>query len=81
MPIDAQRVWDRCQALARHSEQPDGLTRVYRSPEQRAANELGISMRDALAAADLDFERVGDAAHRPGDVLARLIEHFTPPHP
>jgi allantoate deiminase len=40
MPIDAQRIHDRCTALARHSEQPDGLTRVFLSPEQRAANEL-----------------------------------------
>ena len=39
MPIDARRVWDRCEALACHSEQPDGLTRVYLSPEQRAVNE------------------------------------------
>ena len=30
----------RCAALARHSEQPNGLTRVFLSPENRAANEL-----------------------------------------
>src|SRR5215203_400781 len=40
MPLDAQRVWDRCDMLARYSERPDALTRVYLSPEQRAVNEI-----------------------------------------
>jgi len=46
--IDARRICDRCEALARHSQQPDGLTRVYLSPEQRAVSELVQDwMRDA----------------------------------
>ena len=32
----ASRILERCEALARCSEQPGGLTRVYLSPEQRA---------------------------------------------
>jgi allantoate deiminase len=40
MTIDARRMAERCEALARHSEQPDGLTRVALSTEQRAANDL-----------------------------------------
>ena len=45
----------RCEELARLSEQPDGLTRVYLSPEQRAANELVLGwMREAGMSARLD---------------------------
>jgi len=40
MTVNAQRILDRCDALARHSEQPDGLTRVFLSPEQHAAGAL-----------------------------------------
>jgi allantoate deiminase len=44
----AQRIWNRCEELARHSEQPDGLTRVFLSKEQRSAGELVMSwMREA----------------------------------
>jgi len=44
----ASRILERCEALARCSEQPGGLTRVYLSPEQRAANTLVLEwMRDA----------------------------------
>ena len=44
----ASRILGRCEALARCSEQPGGLTRVYLSPEQRAANTLVLEwMRDA----------------------------------
>jgi allantoate deiminase len=53
--IDARRIYDRCQALARHSEQPDGLTRVFLSPEQRAADDLVLGwMREAGMEARLD---------------------------
>src|SRR5436190_4040862 len=53
--VDAQRIYDRCQALAAHSEQPDGLTRVYLSREQRAVNALVQGwMRDAGMTARLD---------------------------
>src|SRR3989440_6789539 len=38
--LDPARIMQRCDALARHSELPGGLTRVYLSPENRAANEL-----------------------------------------
>ena len=45
----------RCDALARHSELPGGLTRVYLSDEQRAANELVLGwMREAGMDARLD---------------------------
>jgi allantoate deiminase len=53
--LSAQRIWDRCEALARCSEQPDGLTRVFLSPEQRAANDLVLGwMREAGMSARLD---------------------------
>jgi len=46
---------ERCDALARHSELAGGLTRVYLSPEQRAANELVLGwMREAGMSARLD---------------------------
>jgi allantoate deiminase len=52
---NAQRIWDRCEALARISELPGGLTRIFLSPEQRLANELVLGwMRDAGMAARLD---------------------------
>jgi len=51
----ATRIWDHCEALARCSEQADGLTRVFLSPEQRAVNERVLSwMRDAGMQAQLD---------------------------
>jgi allantoate deiminase len=51
----AARILERCNALARCSEQPDALTRVYLSPEQRAANALALEwMRDAGMTARLD---------------------------
>ncbi len=50
-----RRIWDRCEALARCSEEPDALTRVFLSPEQRAANELVLAwMREAGMSARLD---------------------------
>ena len=51
----AARILERCDALARCSEQPDGLTRIYLSPEQRAASTLVLQwMRDAGMSARLD---------------------------
>ena len=45
----------RCEELARHSELPGGLTRVYSSPEQRQANERVLGwMREAGMSARLD---------------------------
>ena len=46
--LDPSRIMQRCDALARHSELPGGLTRVFLSPENRAANELVLGwMREA----------------------------------
>jgi allantoate deiminase len=51
----AARILERCDALARCSEQPDGLTRVYLSPEQRAASTLVLRwMADAGMQVRLD---------------------------
>ncbi|MGI9024483.1 MAG: allantoate amidohydrolase [Burkholderiaceae bacterium] len=51
----ALRIWEHCEALARCSEQADGLTRIFLSMEQRAASELVLGwMRDAGMSARLD---------------------------
>src|SRR5208283_485259 len=51
----ARRILERCDALARCSEQGDGLTRVYLSAQQRAANALVLSwLQDAGMSARLD---------------------------
>jgi allantoate deiminase len=51
----AARIWDHCEALARCSEQPEALTRIFLSEEQRAANELVSGwMRDAGMSVKLD---------------------------
>jgi allantoate deiminase len=51
----ALRIWEHCEALARCSEAPDKLTRVFLSSEQRAANELTLGwMREAGMSAGLD---------------------------
>jgi allantoate deiminase len=51
----ALRIWEHCEALARCSEAPDKLTRVFLSSEQRAANELTLGwMREAGMNAKLD---------------------------
>ena len=53
--LAAQRVWDQCDALARHSELPGGLTRVFLSPQQREVNALVLAwMREAGMHARLD---------------------------
>ena len=53
--LDPRRIMQRCAELARHSEQAGGLTRVYLSREQAAANELVLGwMREAGMAARLD---------------------------
>jgi allantoate deiminase len=49
------RIVERCETLARCSEQPGGLTRVYLSPEQRAVNALVLDwMSEAGMVARLD---------------------------
>src|SRR6185503_20034689 len=61
--LSAARIMQRCDALARHSELAGGLTRVFLSPENRAANELVLGwMREAGMAAKLDA--IGNVAGR-----------------
>jgi allantoate deiminase len=53
--VSAERIWDRCEQLARLSEAPGQLTRVFLSREQAAANELVLEwMRAAGMAARRD---------------------------
>jgi allantoate deiminase len=53
--LSAERIMQRCDALARHSELEGGLTRVFLSPQNRAANELVLGwMREAGMEARLD---------------------------
>jgi allantoate deiminase len=53
--LDPSRILQRCDALARHSELPGGLTRVFLSPQSRAANEAVLGwMREAGMQARLD---------------------------
>ena len=53
--LSAERIMQRCDALARHSELPGGLTRVFLSPESRAASEAVLGwMREAGMQAHMD---------------------------
>jgi allantoate deiminase len=53
--LSAQRIWDHCEALARLSELDGGLTRVFLSAEQKAANALVLGwMAEAGMSARLD---------------------------
>ncbi|MGH8681075.1 MAG: allantoate amidohydrolase [Burkholderiales bacterium] len=53
--VGADRIWDRCEQLARCSELPGKLTRVFLSEEQAAASELALGwMREAGMAARRD---------------------------
>src|SRR5258708_40141962 len=68
--LSAGRILQRCDALARHSELPGGLTRVYLSPENRAANDLVLGwMREAGLAA-----RVGASGHLVGRYEGSLAD-------
>jgi allantoate deiminase len=61
--LDPGRILQRCEALARHSELPGGLTRVFLSPESRAATDQVLGwMREAGMQAKLDA--IGNAAGR-----------------
>lgn len=61
--LDPARILERCDALARHSELPEGLTRVFLSPEARAASDQVLGwMREAGMQAELDA--IGNAAGR-----------------
>jgi len=60
--ISGERVMARLDALARHSAQPDGLTRLYLTLEHRAAaDEVMGWMREAGMTAD----RSGGQRDRP----------------
>ena len=78
--LQPQRIWDRCEALGRLSEQKDGLTRVFLSAEQAQANELVLAwMREAGMAARLDA--IGNCAgryegERPGLACLMLGSHL-----
>ena len=61
--LDPARIMQRCEALARHSELAAGLTRVFLSPEARAASDKVLGwMREAGMQAKLDA--IGNAAGR-----------------
>jgi len=78
--LDPGRIMERCEALARHSELPGGLTRVFLSPEQRAATDKVLAwMREAGMQAKLDA--IGNAAgryegERPGLPCLMLGSHL-----
>src|SRR4051812_49462390 len=53
--LDADRIMQRCDELARQSELPGGLTRVFLSPQYGAATDLVLGwMREAGMRAALD---------------------------
>jgi allantoate deiminase len=61
--LDPARIMQRCDALARHSELAGGLTRVFLSPEARAATDKVLGwMGEAGMQAKLDA--IGNAAGR-----------------
>ena len=78
--LDPARIMERCDALARHSELPGGLTRVFLSPEARAASDTVLGwMREAGMQAKLDA--IGNAAgryegERPGLPCLMLGSHL-----
>jgi allantoate deiminase len=78
--LSADRIMRRCEALARHSELPGGLTRVFLSPQARAATEEVLGwMREAGMQARLDA--IGNAAgryegERPGLPCLMLGSHL-----
>src|SRR5260221_13649978 len=75
----AGRILQRCDALARHSELPGGLTRVYLSPENRAANDLVLGwMGEAGLAARVDA--IGNLGGRYEGNLAGLPCLMLGPH-
>ena len=61
--LSAERIMERCESLAQHSELPGGLTRVFLSPQARAASDKVLAwMREAGMHAGLDA--IGNAAGR-----------------
>ncbi len=78
--LSAERIMRRCEALARHSELPGGLTRVFLSPQARAATDEVLGwMREAGMQATLD--PIANAAgryegERPGLPCLMLGSHL-----
>jgi allantoate deiminase len=78
--LSPERILERCAALARHSELAGGLTRVFLSPQARAATDAVLGwMREAGMAAKLDA--IGNAAgryegERPGTPCLMLGSHL-----
>jgi allantoate deiminase len=61
--LSAERILERCESLAQHSELAGGLTRVFLSPQARAATDKVLGwMREAGMQAKLDA--IGNAAGR-----------------
>ena len=78
--LSADRILDRCESLAQHSELPGGLTRVFLSPQARAASDKVLAwMREAGMQANLDA--IGNAVgryegNRPGLPCLMLGSHL-----
>src|SRR5687767_15546465 len=78
--LSAERIMQRCEALAQHSELPGGLTRVFLSPQARAASDKVLGwMREAGMQATLDA--IGNAVgryegERPGLPCLMLGSHL-----
>src|SRR5687768_7869284 len=78
--LSADRILERCESLAQHSELPGGLTRVFLSPQARAASDLVLGwMREAGMQARLDA--IGNAVgryegERPGLPCLMLGSHL-----
>jgi len=78
--LSAERILERCESLAQHSELPGGLTRVFLSPQARAASDKVLGwMREAGMQAKLDA--IGNAvgryeAARPGLPCLMLGSHL-----
>jgi allantoate deiminase len=78
--LSAERIMQRCAALAQHSELAGGLTRVFLSAEAHAANEKVLGwMREAGMQAALDA--IGNVAgryegSRPGLACLMLGSHL-----
>jgi len=77
----AKRIWDHCQALAQLSEIAGGLTRVYLSPEQAAANDLVLGWMRATgmsarrdAAGNVVGRYEGDRAGLPCLILGSHLD-------
>ncbi|HWV88960.1 MAG TPA: M20/M25/M40 family metallo-hydrolase, partial [Burkholderiales bacterium] len=78
--LSADRILERCESLAQHSELPGGLTRVFLSPQARAASGKVLGwMREAGMQAKLDA--IGNAVgryegERPGLPCLMLGSHL-----